>query len=322
MTIHHHSADNATTGAVAYDVPADAMWAVVSSFSGSWINETNSPASVKDVVGEGVGATRTVFMRDGSGEWGEEITAMDAAGMSWSYKILSALPGPFSAIDHTKFVCTMSVAKKGDGCEVTIGSTGVPPAMAPMLNGMWTAWTVSMAELAAKTNANFFVIQHKFKAGKAEEWWGNFGKMASDPSAMAAMTKSAHDRGFHNHGFLPQAEADGIVHCVWEARAGKTVGDMQVRAPSFALDLDPPCLPLPPLPSLLSLHSLRCSLLFTLNHLRRPLLMAPRAPVWDAWKTRCLAQSTPPRPSLATLPSSATPARPPRRHRSRAPPST
>jgi hypothetical protein len=216
-----------TTGFGAYDVPADVMWPVVSSWPAIWITEANSPAAVKDVVGEGVGAKRTVFMRDGSGEWGEEITAMDAAGMTWSYKLLSALPGPFAPIDHTKFTCTMSVVKQGDGCKVTISATGVPAELSPMIQGMYTAWTLSMAGLASKTIANFFVIEHTFKAGKADEWWGKFAQIMGEPDGMAKMTQAQHDNGFHNHSFMPGIPADSTAHCVWEAAPGKTAADMQ-----------------------------------------------------------------------------------------------
>ena len=142
---------SASSGAVAYDVPADKMWAAVSSWSGIWITEENSPAAVKDLKGEGVGATRTVFMRDGSGQWKEKVTAFDAAGMSWSYKATSPLPEPFAGVDITKFICTMSVESKGKGCEVTISSNeSVAEELGPMLSGMYKAWTASMAEAASK----------------------------------------------------------------------------------------------------------------------------------------------------------------------------
>ena len=74
---------------------------------------------------------------------------------------------------------------------------------------------------------NFYVIEHTFKAGKAEEWWGNFAKIMGEPDGMVKMTKAQHDNGFHNHSFLPGMTADGIVHCVWEAAPGKTAADMQ-----------------------------------------------------------------------------------------------
>merc|ERR550514_1269360 len=78
---------------------------------------------------------------------------------------------------------------------------------------MYTAWTLSMAGLASKTIANFFVIEHTFKAGK--------------PDGMAKMTQAQHDNGFHNHSFMPGIPADSTAHCVWEAAPGKTAADMQ-----------------------------------------------------------------------------------------------
>ena len=286
-----------TTGFGAYDVPADVMWPVVSSWPAIWITEANSPAAVKDVVGEGVGAKRTVFMRDGSGEWGEEITAMDAAGMTWSYKLLSALPGPFAPIDHTKFTCTMSVVKQGDGCKVTISATGVPAELSPMIQGMYTAWTLSMAGLASKTIANFFVIEHTFKAGKADEWWGKFAQIMGEPDGMAKMTQAQHDNGFHNHSFMPGIPADSTAHCVWEAAPGKTAADMQAFTAHMCLS------PLRQSWRYIShvsrdrAHSSR-----GVSHADmtrpplascRPSSMASSARLWGAWTTLCWDPSTP-----------------------------
>jgi hypothetical protein len=98
-------ATSASTGPVAYDVPADKIWPVLSSWSGIWLTEENSPAAVKDAAEPAVGATRKVYMLDGSGEWGEEITAIDAEAMSWTYKLTSALLAPFDGIDAATFAC-------------------------------------------------------------------------------------------------------------------------------------------------------------------------------------------------------------------------
>ena len=73
----------------------------------------------------------------------------------------------------------------------------------------------------------FFIIEHTFKEGKAEEWWGNMAKFMGDPAAMAGMTTAQHEAGFHNHSFLPGTSPSGTVHCVWEGTASKSAADMQ-----------------------------------------------------------------------------------------------
>ena len=156
-------ATSASTGPVAYDVPADKIWPVLSSWSGIWLTEENSPAAVKDAAEPAVGATRKVYMLDGSGEWGEEITAIDAEAMSWTYKLTSALPAPFDGIDAATFACTMSVAAKGDGCEVTISAAPVPAPMVPMMGGMYTAWTKSIADKASPGAAKIAELQEIVK---------------------------------------------------------------------------------------------------------------------------------------------------------------
>ena len=62
------------------------------------------PATVEDIKGEGVGATRTVCFPgpDGSiAKWGERVSAFDEGGMTWSYVLTSELPFP---LDITTFV--------------------------------------------------------------------------------------------------------------------------------------------------------------------------------------------------------------------------
>jgi len=39
-------------------------------------------AAIKDLTGDGVGATRLVYMLDGSAQWNEKTVEYDAAGMS------------------------------------------------------------------------------------------------------------------------------------------------------------------------------------------------------------------------------------------------
>lgn len=164
-------ATNATTGAIAYDVPADTIWPVVSSWSGSWLTKDNSPAAVKDAQGPAdmpddlrrIGATRKVYMLDGSGEWGEEITSIDEESMCWTYKLTSALPAPFDGIDAATFACTMSVVAKGDGCEVMISAAPVPAPMVPMMTGMYTAWTKSMADKSSPGAAKIAELQATIK---------------------------------------------------------------------------------------------------------------------------------------------------------------
>jgi hypothetical protein len=129
----------------------------------------------------------------------------------------------------------MEIQMKGSDEWVCFGpgdAYNVPPGHLPR----FTKGETVMMEFSSDptyTNANFisglnfFVIQHTFKAGKAEEWWGKFKDVMADPQGMENMAKAAHDAGFHNHAFLPMPDASGTVHCVWEAQPGKGVKDMQ-----------------------------------------------------------------------------------------------
>lgn len=66
-----------------YDVSAAKAWKMIGAWSAPYITAANSPAAIKDLKGDGVGATRLVYMLDGSAQWNEEIVEYDAAGMSW-----------------------------------------------------------------------------------------------------------------------------------------------------------------------------------------------------------------------------------------------
>jgi len=74
--------------------------------------------------------------------------------------------------------------------------------------------------------STYYCIAHHFKIGKANEWWPKIQQAMSSPEAMAAMEKSHHDAGFHNHSFIPHS-VEGPMHCIWEADEGKNIEDMQ-----------------------------------------------------------------------------------------------
>ena len=140
-----------------HDVDAKKLWSILSDWSAPFITPANSPATVSSLEGSGVGATRIVTMGEGAEAptWSEEVTAFDDVGMTWSYKLCGPLPGPFGVADHTTFTCTMSVAEKGSGSEISIhcqfklleGKTeeGLPP-----IAEMYAGWASAAAELASK----------------------------------------------------------------------------------------------------------------------------------------------------------------------------
>ena len=69
-----------------------------------------------------LGATRLVYMLDGSAQWNEQIVEYDATGMSWTYIATSDLPVPFNVFNKDTFRCTMSVKElSADKCEIMIG---------------------------------------------------------------------------------------------------------------------------------------------------------------------------------------------------------
>ena len=116
---------NSVTG---HEIPVDKMWDAL----GDWATPWHTPESaggfkVIDVKGTGVGATRVVRsiadpQADPSTEWTEQITSMDAATMTWSYKVTSALPPPF-VVETGTFVCTLSCKVTDAGCEVQISAS-------------------------------------------------------------------------------------------------------------------------------------------------------------------------------------------------------
>jgi len=139
-----------------YDVAPAKAWKVVSDWAAPYITEANSPAALCNLVGKGVGATRTVKMLDGSAEWSEKVTAFDADGMTWSYVCTSPLPAPFNAFDIASFVCTFAVKPvkdDADKSEITIGAKydlAKGCTEAPPIEPMYAGWAAAAAECAKK----------------------------------------------------------------------------------------------------------------------------------------------------------------------------
>ena len=53
----------------------------------------------------------------------------------------------------------------------------------------------------------FYIIEHHFKEGTADNWWSEISKVLGDPAANQAMTDGHHRLGWHNHSFMPTAKA-------------------------------------------------------------------------------------------------------------------
>ena len=141
-----------------FDVKPAQAWAAISDFNWKFLKAGppeeggNSPADIKDVKGKGKGATRTVFMMDGSGEWGEKQTMHDKKKMRVEYVVTSTPPAPFDAIDKDTFVCYLTVEAVGDKTKVTVGANydpheGLPP---PFTEGlMYQGWVDAIGATAA-----------------------------------------------------------------------------------------------------------------------------------------------------------------------------
>lgn len=136
-----------------YNVPADAMWKTLSNWASPFITDKNSPASVSDLKGTGVGATRSVNMLDGSASWTEKVTKFDEQAMTWTYVLTSSPPPPF-LLKLDTFACSMSVkAVDANTCEATIesvydmcdGAELFPPEA---LAGMYKGWADAAADYA------------------------------------------------------------------------------------------------------------------------------------------------------------------------------
>ena len=115
---------------------AAVVWAVVRDFNGvpKWIG----PVVESTMVGEGVGAVRTVTL-DGGAEVQERLEAIDDQGRTLSYSIVS------SPLPIENFLSTIQVAAASDDeCEVTWSSTfEVAPTdeaeMKALVEGVYTA---------------------------------------------------------------------------------------------------------------------------------------------------------------------------------------
>ena len=115
---------------------ADAVWEVVRDFEG--VAEWIGPVTDCTMVGEGVGAVRTVTL-EGGAEVQERLEALDDAERSLSYSIVS------SPLPIENYLATIHVAAASDDeCEVTWSATfDVAPAaeaeMKALVEGVFQA---------------------------------------------------------------------------------------------------------------------------------------------------------------------------------------
>lgn len=116
--------------------PASAVWQIIRDFNGL---QKFLPAIAKStVVGDGVGAVRTLTLQDGA-EVVERLESFDEGQQSLSYRIVSS-PLPLEG-----YVATMKVRPLGDArCELAWSSTfdpkGAPEAEAKaIVEGVYAA---------------------------------------------------------------------------------------------------------------------------------------------------------------------------------------
>ena len=67
---------------------------------------------------------------------------------------------------------------------------------------------------------------HKFREGKAEEWWKGIAEVLSEDDQPAKMREHQKSLGFYNHLFLPMG-GDNLILCLWEAKEAVSIETFQ-----------------------------------------------------------------------------------------------
>ena len=118
------------------DASADRAWDLVRDFGG--IQRYASAIESVNVVGEGVGAVRTVTLPGGL-TLQERLEALDERARTLQYSIIGSHPFPFEG-----YLATMRLAEDGDGCQIEWSGTFTPRAgsedqAAGMVEGIYRA---------------------------------------------------------------------------------------------------------------------------------------------------------------------------------------
>lgn len=86
------------------------------------------------------------------------------------------------------------------------------------------AW--KLGEAHVPDAAKMFIVEHTFKAGKADEWWKNMTEMMGKPVEYNAWVTKQREMGFVGHQFMPEG-GDKPVQCMWECRDTITKAEFQ-----------------------------------------------------------------------------------------------
>ena len=100
------------------EASADAVWGLLRDFGG--IRKFSPGVESCTVVGEGIGAVRTIVLPGGL-ELQERLEAFDDAGRTFQYAIIGETPLPF-----TDYLSTIRLSEDGDATAIEWSSTFEP----------------------------------------------------------------------------------------------------------------------------------------------------------------------------------------------------
>ena len=72
----------------------------------------------------------------------------------------------------------------------------------------------------------FYIVHHKFKAGKAEKWLQTAYAAMSPCGGWDDAVKANKEKGFYNH-FINAVTKTGPLYCFWEVKEGISAKEFQ-----------------------------------------------------------------------------------------------
>lgn len=115
---------------------------------------------------------------------------------------------------------TLTDLLKKDGASVTMQNFGdVRHSLC------WGAEKLHALQDKTCNTSKFYLVEHHFRAGKAEEWWKTLNSVMADSVKFGEWTSANKERGFFNHAFMPCEKTGTFAYCIWEARSDKTSDD-------------------------------------------------------------------------------------------------
>ena len=75
-------------------------------------------------------------------------------------------------------------------------------------------------------SSTFYIVQHEFKVGKAEEWWEKFYAAMASGGGWDDVVAENKGKGFYNHSANAVSKA-GPLYCFWEVKEGLSAEEFQ-----------------------------------------------------------------------------------------------